>query len=422
MDVDTFVFKNGASLVYHPMPNMASVSVGIWVRTGSRYEKDDTSGISHFLEHLLFKGTRSRSALQISQEIEGIGGVLNGFTSEEYTCYYVKVLKHHIGKAIDILFDMILHPLLKPRDIEKEKGIIMEELNMYLDIPSHCVEDMLSEIMWHDHPLGRRILGRPATIRSMNKPKIIQYMKRNYSSSNIVIAVAGQASLQRLKDMIVPYCSRLYPGKQAEFRSYSIRQKEPCLKLENKKIEQTHLAMGFKACSRLDPDRYKAKLLSVILGGNMSSRLFQQVREKHGLAYAINSHLNQYVDTGSFEIQTGIKNRNARQAVELIVKELKKIKKQAVLKSELQMAKEYVIGQIMLSMESTKNSMIQIGENMTTLGRVIPIQETLSQVRRVKISDIQEMAHHVFSSENVNVAMMGTCPSKKFIRDVMLNI
>ena len=416
MKVKQVEFSNGARLCFNPMPDMASVSIGIWVKTGSRYEKSEISGISHFLEHLLFKGTKTRTALQISQEIEGIGGMLNGFTSEEYTCYYVKVLKHHLSKAVSILFDMILNPLLKPKDMEKEKGIIIEELNMYLDMPSHYVDDLLSEITWSGHPLGRRILGSPETVRGVNKQKIIKYMKRNYSSANIVVAVAGNSSMKAVKDLVSPYIKKLNRGKTVPFMPYENTQSEPSLKMVRKKTEQTHLAMGFKSFSRLDPKRYRSKLLSIILGGNMSSRLFQQVREKHCLAYAIHSSLNQYIDTGSFEISTGIKNKKTEQAIELIVKEIKKLKKRPVEKHELDMAKEYIIGQIMLSLENTKSNMIQIGENMLTVGHVTPLKEILAKIRDVSRDDLITTAHEVFSPSNVNLALVGDCPNAAFVR------
>ena len=422
MEIKNVEFQNGARFSFNPMPAMTSVAIGIWVKTGSRYETKENNGISHFLEHLLFKGTKTRSALQLSQEIEGIGGVLNGFTSEEYTCYYVKVLKNHFHKAVDILFDMILNPLLKPKDIEKEKGIIIEELNMYLDMPSHYVDDMLSELMWHSHPLGRRILGTPDTIRAVNKKSITQYMKNNYSSPNIVVAVAGNYSFKRIKDMIHPYIEKLNPGKITNFDGYKKSQKKPSMKMEKAKKEQTHLAIGFKAYSRVDKRRYRAKLLSVILGGNMSSRLFQQIREKHSLAYAIHAHLNQHVDTGAFEIQTGIKNENTSQAIELIIKEVKKIKKNSVEKNELVHAKEYVIGQIMLSLENTKNNMIQIGDNILTFGKVIPLKETLHALKNISREEILETANDIFKPESVNLALVGSVPQKKFLEDILTSI
>ena len=422
MNIEWINFPNGARLVFNSMPDMSSVSIGIWVKTGSRYESEDINGISHFLEHLLFKGTKTRSALQISQEIEGVGGALNGFTSEEYTCYYVKILKHHLHRAVDILFDMVLNPLLRPRDIEKEKGIIIEELNMYLDIPSHYVDDMLSEIMWTGHPLGRRILGSPETILSFNKKKIMKYVQKTYTSNNIVIAVAGHSSLERLRAMIEPHVGIMNREKNISFKGFQNSQKEPCIKLEKKNTEQTHLAIGFKAYSRLNPNRYKAKLLSIILGGNMSSRLFQKIREKHSLAYAIHSSLNQYVDTGSFEIQTGIKNEATSEAVRLIMKEVKKIKTQAVDKRELTMAKEYLIGQIMLSLENTKNSMIQLGENLLTLDRVIPLKETLGEIKKVSREDILRTANEIFMPQNVNLALMGNAPEDNFVKDILKSI
>jgi predicted Zn-dependent peptidase len=422
VEIKQIDFKNRTKLCFHPMQQMESVSIGIWVKTGSRYETEENSGVSHFLEHLLFKGTKNRTSLQISQEIEGTGGVLNGFTSEEYTCFYVKVLKNHLRKAVDILFDMVLNPLLKTGDIEKEKGIIVEELNMYLDIPSHYVDDLLSETMWSGHPLGRRILGRPETIKSMNRKKILDYMRNNYCAPNIVVAVAGHASLGWIEALITPYVSKLDPGCENSFEDYANRQKKPGIRLEKKNIEQTQIAMGFKTYSRLDPRRYKAKLLSLILGGNMSSRLFQEVREKHSLAYAVHSQLNQYVDIGAFEIQTGVKNQSASRALDVIAREITKIKRQAVKKQELSMAKEYMIGQILLSIENTKNNMLQIGENMLTLGRVVSIKETLNEIRKVKIEDIIETARDVFMPENANIAVFGNCPEKRFVEDILTGL
>jgi len=244
-------------------------------------------------------------------------------------------------------------------------------------------------------------------------------MRTNYSSKNIVLAVAGDVSARKLQKLVLSYCRKLNKGKCNEFLTYVNKQKRPFIKLKNKKIEQTHMAIGFKACSRLDPEKYKARLLSIIVGGNMSSRLFQKIREKYGLAYAVNAHLNQYIDTGSFEIQTGIKNKNVCKAVQLIMKELKKIKQYGITAEELKMAKEYIIGQTVLSMENTKSSMIKIGENMITLNRVVSLDETLDQIKKVKIEDIQEIACRFFSPHNISLAMIGDCPDKKFILETI---
>ncbi len=400
-------FPNGLTLALYEMQEMQSVSIGVYARAGSIYEDEDINGISHFLEHVLFKGTKNRDSLQISREIEGIGGVLNGFTSEESTCYYVRVLKKHVRKGMEILFDMVLNPLLKEEDIEKEKNIIIEELNMYLDMPSHYVDDMLSEIMWKGHPLGRRILGSAETINSMNRNKLKGYMENFYTAPNVVVAVAGNITIDELKKEIEPYWNKFLGGEKNKYEPYQNNQNDIRVSVENDDTEQTHIAIGFKIPGKSFNDKYTARLTSVMLGENMSSRLFQNIREKEGLAYEIHSSLNLTKYSGSFEISAGIKNRELEKALKMIFDELKKLKNEYVPDEELNMAKEYVIGTYMLSMEQTRSNMLKLGESLIVLDKVETFDDFKSGYESVDKEKIADFARKYFLPNNLSIAIYG---------------
>ena len=312
---------SGLKLITYEMNYMNSVSVGIWVGTGARYEKVELSGVSHFIEHLLFKGTEKRTGKEISQTIEGLGGALNAFTGEEYTCYYSKVLSEYLEITFDVLWDMVMNNTFSTDDINKEKSVVKEEINMYQDIPAQYVQDILSKIMWPDQPLGRMILGSVDTVDALNNDKILKYKKKYYNLNNIIISVAGKIDHDTMYRLIEKYIDeQSVAGNEETPVSVIENQEKPELNVYQKDTEQVHIALGVRGLPREHEDRYILKVLNTILGENMSSRLFQVVREKHGLAYSIHSSIERFNDTGALIVSAGTEEKNLYQAIELIVK------------------------------------------------------------------------------------------------------
>ncbi len=397
----------GPTVVTKAMPHMESVSMGLWVGAGSRYENRRNNGISHFLEHLLFKGTGKRSRKQITREIEGVGGSLNGFTAEEYTCYLAKVGSRHWRRALDVLMDMYLDPALRPADIEKEKGVILQEINMYRDIPGHYVNELLGTVLWPDQPLGFMVIGTPESVRRLERDDFISYMRNAYTWKNTVLAIAGKINHADVVKEGGGYIKAITKVKPVNALRARMLYRSPHFKLVDQKTEQTHIAMGMRAFGRLHPDRYALKLLSVILGENMSSRLFQQIRERHSLAYAISTSVTLFKDAGAVVLSAGLKNDKTNKAISLVVGELEKLKEQAVGIRELNRAKEYCVMQLLLSLEKTMNSMFWIGESMLCLGRVRRVDKVINNIKAVTPGDIRRIAKTVFRPDRLALAAIG---------------
>lgn len=399
--------KNGIRCVGHNTPDRDSLSIGIWLNVGARCETEAEGGISHFLEHLLFKGTRKRSAEDIKKAIEGRGGAMNGFTSEEFTCYLVKVLKRDIDTALDVLSDMVLNPRLAPEDIEKERTVIKEEIKMYLDLPSHHVHDLLVEMLWPEQPLGRNLAGTLETVNAITRVDIAGYKDRFYNSSNIVIAACGNMDYRGF----FAYCEKYFKSARKEdrsvFKKASQAQKKPRLAVLSKNTEQTHLALGMHAFGRNDPDRYALTLLHIILGGNMSSRLFRELREKRGLVYEIGTHTKKFYDTGAFLISAGLDTKKIVKSLDLITKELRKIKTQVVGSEEFERAREYYRGQLLLGLEDTVDHMLWMGEYMSAEGRIPAPGEILARIDKITPDDIKRVANRVFKDSGLNLALIG---------------
>ncbi|MBL7170679.1 MAG: insulinase family protein [Candidatus Omnitrophica bacterium] len=400
------VFDNGVRVVLYPMPHMSSATVGVWIGTGSRYESEMNTGISHFLEHLLFKGTERRTCRQIKEAIESKGGVLNAFTGEEMTCYWAKVIPRHLPEAIDVLCDMTRAPLLATEEIEKEKRVIVEEISMYLDLPMHYVHILFDKLLWPDQPLGQLIVGTREVVRSFNQKILRQYMRKFYSAENITIAISGAMSIEDALKAAAPF-KELPKREKNIFAGVRIEQKEPRVNLFHKKTEQIHLCMGGRGYHRSHPDRYPLILLDTILGGNMTSRLFEEIREKRGLAYEIRSTVHLLADTGSFVVSAGIALDKLSETVKLILKEFERIKQEDVSDLELVQAKDYCRGQLLLSLESTSSYMQWLGEHELTLARIPTPEEVIAKIDAVKSSDIKRIANELFVNENLCLATIG---------------
>ncbi len=401
---------SGVRVATAEMAHMESVSLGVWVGVGGRYEPARLSGASHFIEHLLFKGTPRRSAKQISQTVEGIGGYLNAFTSEENTCYYAKASYEHIDTLLDVLTDMYLHPRFAAADIDKERGVIKEELLMYHDQPDHYVHELLTETLWPEHPLGRSLTGTAKTLDGMDRRALLDFKHRKYVAANTVVAVAGHCR----HDDIVPRVERMLTlpgnGRSPTYAPVHEQQRAARLRFFNKNCEQSHLAIGVRGYSRHDSRRYALKALSVILGENMSSRLFQVIRERHGLAYSIQSSTSYFADTGALLISAGLDTKRLHRALALILVELRKLSKQPPSTVELQRAKDYAIGQMRLGLESTANRMMWLGEHLLAYGTIQSPAEVERQIAAVTPADVQTTAMDLFRNNRLNVAVI--TPSK----------
>ena len=401
------VFNNGLKVLSHKMADRKSVSLGIWLNIGSRYETEKFKGISHFLEHLLFKGSKKYSCTQIKESIEGVGGALNGFTSEELTCYLVKIPARYLDLALDILSDMVLYPLIPEDEVKKEKQVILEELKMYKDQPQSYVYELLDELLWPCQVLGSPIIGTVESVSGINQEDLISFKENHYTPRNIVISAAGSLDHEKLTGKVKKIFSAPGKDKKNSFSRVIEAQEKPQLKVFPKDTEQTHLALGFHSLKRLDPLRHALGLLNVILGGNMSSRLFNEVREKRALAYEIGTAVKRYYDTGAFVVHAGIDNKKATDAIGLILSELSKTKENLVTADEFKRAKEFYLGQLMLALEDTLDHMLWIGETSATLDKTFTLQDIIKEVNKVKREDLQEAAKLIFRENKLNLSLIG---------------
>lgn len=406
------VLDNGLKIVSYDMPHMKSVALGLWLSAGGRYEIEKEAGISHFIEHLLFKGTTNRSGKEIKEAIEGVGGNLNAFTSEEFTCYLVKIVEKYFKLSLEVLSDMVLNPLFKEEDIEKERMVILEEIRMYLDLPMQHVHQLLSELLWPNQPLGRNLAGTFETMASIKRENILAYHQQMYYPRRLIVAVAGPVKHKVIVEAVRDIFSKVKSKSPVGFSKAVEKQDRPMSNLFFKTTEQSHISLGFHALSRIHPDHYGLSLLHIILGANMSSRLFQEVREKRGLAYEIGSALRRYQDTGIFAVNAGVDNKKVCQAIKVILDEIKKVTAKLVLGKEFTRSKEFYIGQLKIALEDTMDHMLWVGENETSLNRVITLEEMIKKVKKVKIEDLKRIAQAIFKNNNLNLALIGPVEDK----------
>lgn len=404
---------NGLTVATASMPHMASVSLGIWVGVGGRYEPAELSGASHFIEHMLFKGTRKRSAKQISEDIEGIGGDLNAYTSEEVTCYFAKGCHDRFEEMLAVMRDMFFHSLFDPVELEKERGVILEELSMCVDQPQQYVMELLNEVFWPGHALGRNIVGSEATLHALGRAHIVGFQRDHYVGGNTLITVAGRFDHAALLRALEPFARALRPGQRAGFTPAPTAQDRPRVKLHTRATEQTQLALGIRTCSRHDERRYALRLLNCLLGENMSSRLFQVIREDRGLAYSIGSSLGVFDDTGTVTITAGLDTEKLVPTLKLIQKELQGFIEAAPTLGEVRRARDYLIGQMELGLENTANQMSWIGEQWLGYGKIAPPTAIKDRLFEVKPSQIRAAARDFFRSDRMNLALVSPLKSVK---------
>ncbi|MGD0262678.1 MAG: pitrilysin family protein [Verrucomicrobiota bacterium] len=398
--------KNGLTVATAEMPHMLSASVGLWIGVGSRYEPARLNGVCHFIEHLLFKGTKKRSAKEISQAVEGIGGYLNAFTSEETTCFHARASYDRFDELLDVLLDMLLDSKFDPVEIGKEREVIKEEMAMVLDEPQHHVQELLNATLWPDQPLGRPITGTEKTLDAMTRAHLLGYLRDNYVPANTLIVAAGRLKHRRVVRAVARYAPRFHTAARPRFAPACSDQQAPKIRLFTKKTEQTQIALGIRTCSRQDERRYALRLLNTVLGENMSSRLFQVVREDRGLAYSIYSMPSFFGDAGDLVISAGLDTGNLTKTLQLILRELRRIREAAPSAAELRRARDYVIGQIDLSLETTDNQMNWLGEQLLGYGTILPPAQIKRRFREVTAGEIRAVARAFFRPERLNLALV----------------
>jgi predicted Zn-dependent peptidase len=398
--------ENGLAVATARMPHMASASLGIWVGVGGRHEPKEISGVSHFIEHLLFKGTRKRSAREISQAVEGLGGYLNAFTGEENSCFYCKGRHEHFGVMLDVLADMFLGSRFELADIDKERQVIKEEIAMYLDQPHQQVQELLNETLWPDQPLGRSITGSKESLDRIGRKQMLGYQKANYVARATLIAAAGHVEHAQVVQSVKKYARKFPLGSPASYTPAVARQTKPALRLVTKATEQTQMALGIRACSRHDQRRFALRMLNAVLGENMSSRLFQTIREEQGLAYSIYSVNSFFDDAGDLVISAGLDLDKLEKTLGIVLGELRRLREQLVPRQELHRAREYLIGQLDLSLESSESQMTWVGENWLAYGRIIPPQEIKDRLKSVQAGEVRAAARELFRPDRYNLALV----------------
>ncbi len=415
--VNKTVLDNGIRILTKKMPHTRSVSMGVWVNVGARDEALDESGLSHFIEHMIFKGTRKRNAFQIAKEFDAIGGHTNAFTTMENTCYHAKVMDTHTETMVDILSDIFLNSVFDPREIERERPVILQEIGMIEDSPDEYVHVLSGRNFWGDNALGRSILGIPENISRFDSDTMKIFFQRLYQPDRIVISAAGNIDHAHLVDLVGTAFKSIPPGDG--FPDRLTPEGHSVVDLNYRKLEQVHICLGTNGLAINDPRRYAFSLLNTILGGNMSSRLFQEIREKRGLAYSVYSFISSHVDTGMFGVYLGVDPKRARETTHLIIKEMNKLKTESVDSSELSGAIEYTKGSLLLASESTDNQMVRTAQNEIHFGRDIPLQEVLHKVESVASDEILELAANLFQRSQMVLTMLGPVKKKKIFEDVL---
>jgi predicted Zn-dependent peptidase len=405
------VLDNGLRVITSTMPHSRSVSLVVLVGTGSCYEAKNEAGISHFAEHLFFKGTQRRpTSKEITQDIEGIGGIINAGTDKEITVYWCKVASPHFSIALDVLSDLLLNSRFDTKDIEKERQVIIEEINMNLDIPQQRVDMLIDELLWPEQPLGREVTGYKETVSSLTREQLLNYLARRYMPNNTVLSIAGNIQHEEAMTQIQPLFDRWPAGELLTGYATNEKQTEARLRIEPKDIEQAHLCLAVHGFSHSHPQRFTIDLLNTVLGGGMSSRLFMEIRERKGLAYDIHSYTEHFLHSGSFGIYAGVDPAKTETALAAILEELSKIR-QGIATSELTRAKELSKGRLYLRFEDSQNVALWYGSQEILLRQILDIDDVISIVDAITMDELQEVAHKTLTDGGLNLAITG--PVKK---------
>ncbi len=411
------VLPNGIRVITERMPHVRSVAVGVWVETGSRHEPESRSGISHFIEHLVFKGTATRSAEAIARTMDSVGGQQDAFTSKENTCFYVQVLDEHLPLAVDLLTDILLHPLFNPDEIEREKSVVLQEIKMVEDTPDDVIHDLFAAQVWAGHPLGRPILGTVDLVNGFSRETIAAHFAEEYVPPRIVIAVAGNVTHEQVVDLF----GRGFNGfsHPAAARRDDPAAITPSVNIVHKTLEQVHLVMGFPGLRYAAPGRYALFVLNDIIGGSMSSRLFQEVRERQGLVYSIGSSVQSYCDTGVLSIYAATEPQNFSKVLKSTLKELRDLKKSGVAEEELRRAKDHLKGSLMLSLESTSSRMNRLAKHELHLGSFLTMDAMLAAIDGVKHEEVQALISELLDEERLALTTLGPLDRRNLPRELL---
>ncbi|MGE3509332.1 MAG: M16 family metallopeptidase [Vicinamibacterales bacterium] len=411
----TDVLENGLRILTEQVSQVRSVSIGVWLTRGSRHETAERGGIAHFVEHMLFKGTHTRSAQDIAQAIDSIGGQLDAFTAKEYASYYIKVLDEHLPLALDVLSDIVRNPAFAPDDIEREKKVVIEEIKMVEDTPDDLVHELFTQGFWEDHPLGRPILGVRETVESFDADLLRSYFREAYAPENLIVAAVGNLDHATLRELVVERFGDLAPVRSP------VREVPPVvvpkILIRNKELEQSHICIGASSYPQDHADRYATYVLNTLLGGSMSSRLFQNVREKRGLAYAVFSGLSAYRDAGSFTIYAGCANEAVGEVIDLVVDELRGLKQAEIPPSELRRAKDHLKGSLMLSLENTASRMSHLARQAIYFERLFGLDETLDGIEQVTSGDLHRVAAELFRRDSLSATVLGNVNGLRIMRE-----
>jgi len=413
--------KNGIRLILSPKKETEAVTCLVLFKVGSRYEPKNLNGISHFIEHMMFKGTKKRpSTLAISKELDGVGAEYNAFTSKDHTGYYIKIYYKKIELAFDILSDMLMNSIFKNEEIIREKNVIIEEINMYEDNPLMFIEELFEKTLFGAHPLGRLISGEKENIKGLSRNKILDYLKKFYLPHGMLISVAGNFDVKKITKLVEKYFN-LEPKKRRlpDFKEIRIEQNKPKLSVKFKETEQVQLCLGFSAYSYFHKNVYAQLILAVILGGNMSSRLFINIRERRGLAYFVKSGINIYQDTGAFVVQAGLDKKRIEEAIVAIWEELKKIKKEGVSGPELKKGKDFLEGKMVLELEDSENIAAFLAKQELLVNKIETPQEKIKKINKVSKQDIQRVAKNIIQHKKLTLALIGPFKEKKRFSDLI---
>lgn len=421
MQYEKLTLSNGLRVILAPMKEAATATVLITTATGSRYETKKENGLSHFLEHMFFKGTKKRpTALSISEELDQVGGEYNAFTSKDRTAYYAKVDAKHTEMALDIVSDIFLNSTLPAEEIDRERGPILQELNMYEDTPVRHIGDVFEMLLYGEHPLGWDIIGTRENIKGFKRADFIRYLNRAYVASNVVVGIAGNFDVAWAKEMIERDFSGMRTGKNPERKRIVERQKAPAVRLQKKKTDQTHFILGVRTFDFSHEDRYVLAVLSTILGGGMSSRLFMAVRERRGLAYSVHTGTDAYHDAGYLATQCGVEHENLEKTIRVILDEYRRIREEVVPEKELVKAKEHIKGSMAMHLESSDDIVSFLVDQEALKGEIILPEERFAKIDAVSSEDIRRVAEMIFRPERLNLASIGPQTSAKKLEKMLI--
>ncbi len=407
--IQKFVLSNGVRVLVESVPYVKSAAIGLWCKTGSRHEFDNEAGITHLIEHMLFKGTPSRTARDIAESIEGRGGSLNAFTDKESTCYYCRTLADDAINGVEVLTDMMLHSMIEPSELKVEQGVVLEEIKRSRDEPSDHVHEMHLERRWGNHPLGKPIIGTPESVSSFNQENLFAYLDRRYRSENVLLSIAGNVNAQQILDVAEKTLGKIKSGVENTQPERPVGKTGDHYEVQD--VEQVHFCIGSDGCSIYDQDLYPLVVMDAALGGNMSSRLFQEIREKRGLAYSVGSYTLSYGSGGAYTVYGGTSPDQWSLVQELVHKEFANMVKSGLAVEELDRTKRNISGNLVLGLEAMSSRMMRMSKNELNHQREIPLEETLARINAVTNDQIVEIAQRIFDPSRISTTAIGPAKS-----------